>query len=117
MPGMKTPEVAYTGGQWRYLNLLMPSRKRTDIALFGRLNDTLRLRTLKHALQTNGAGNVKSLSIPVHLPGVQPSPLKQYWDRDVPAFLMQPNMLLHENNDALQTDFVNAVTRLVKQGY
>lgn len=117
MPGMKTPNVAYTGGQWRYLHLLMPSRQRTDIALFGRLNDTLRLRTLKHSLQESGVGNVSSLSIPVHLPGVQPSPLKQYWDRDVPAFLMQPNMLVNEKGDINQSNFVTALAKLVKQGY
>ncbi|PID49619.1 MAG: hypothetical protein CR991_06260 [Proteobacteria bacterium] len=116
MPGMNTPYAAYMGGQWRYLNLLMPS-SRSELALYGRLDDTKSLRKLKKALNQQGLNSIASLSIPVHLPGVQPSPLKQYWDRGLPAFLMQTHMLLHDQDYRQHARFVKAFNALVETGY
>lgn len=116
MPGLRLPEAAYVSEQWRYFGLLTPSND-SNLAVYGRLNDVRLLRSVKNALYTAGLDNLRSLSIPVNFPNTKPSPLKTYWDNNLAAMLVRPNILLHDKNYAGHVRFISALHTLVKAGY
>lgn len=114
-PGLRIPDAVYTTEQWRYYNLLLPSAS-ADLSLFGRLRDVWQLRGLKKQLGGQGMDSVNSLSIPVNFPGMEDSPLKFYWDRDLSVLLARSNILAANNDYGSYINFISALFGFIKKG-
>ncbi|CAA6807082.1 MAG: Unknown protein [uncultured Thiotrichaceae bacterium] len=114
-PGLRIPDAVYATEQWRYFDLLLPST-RTELSIFGRLRDVWQLRYLKVGLNSQGMSSVNSLSIPVNFPGASDSPLKFYWERDLPVMLVRSNALKIKNSYDSYSKFISALFGLIKNG-
>lgn len=114
-PGLRIPDAVYATEQWRYFDLLLPST-RTELSIFGRLRDVWQLRYLKAGLKAQGMSSVNSLNIPVNFPGASDSPLKFYWERDLPVMLVRSNTLKIENSYESYSNFIAALFGFIKNG-
>ncbi|HPE59719.1 MAG: hypothetical protein KDI15_11255 [Thiothrix sp.] len=114
-PGFRLPDALYASEQWKYFSLLQP-RSSDELALFGRMADTLRLRQLKVALGKAGIRDTESLNIPTSFGDISESALKIYWDRQLPAILTRPDILVHDKNFDGHIRFVSALYLLLDKG-
>ncbi len=114
-PGLRVPDAVYATDQWRYFDYLLPETQ-DGLSVFGRLKDVLQIRMLKARFQQLGIANVHSLNIPVSFPGISDSPLKYYWDRDLPMVLMRPDVLINDKDFYGHAGFISAWYALLSQG-
>lgn len=114
-PGLRIPDAVYATEQWRYFDLLLPST-RAELSIFGRLRDVWQLRYLKAGLKAQGMPSVNSLSIPANFPGASDSPLKFYWERDLPVMLVRSNALKIKSSYGAYSNFISALFGLIKNG-
>ena len=114
-PGLRVPDAVYASDQWRYFDYLLPETE-DGLSVFGRLKDTLKIRTLKERFKQLGIGSVHSLNIPVSFPGIADSPLKYYWDRDLSVLLMRPDVLINDKDFYGHAGFITAWYGLLQQG-
>lgn len=114
-PGLRVPDAVYASDQWRYFDYLLPETQ-DGLSVFGRFKDTLRIRGLKAKFHQLGIGSVHSLNIPVSFPGIDESPLKYYWDRDLTMFLVRPDMLINDKDFYGHSNFITAWFGLLRQG-
>nr|HPQ97661.1 hypothetical protein [Thiolinea sp.] len=114
-PGFRLPDALYASEQWRYFSLLLP-RSSDELALFGRMTDALRLRQLKVAFGKAGIRDTESLNVPTSFGGMPESALKVYWDRQLPAILARPDILIKDKNFDGHIRFVSALYLLLDKG-